>query len=127
MSSRRQRRQEFARYRADAGRGLWTYVVAGSDPRLAAEPLLARCAGRWLEALSVSTARPCVVCDAELWSRRLVGALILTVPIVARPTSASCTGLCHTCAALPLATLEREVTALLSSIIVGGKLDPIEE
>ena len=127
MSSRRQRRQEVARYRTDAGRGLWTYVVAGSDPRLATQPLLARCVERWLEALSVSSARPCLICGGELWSRRLVGALILTVPIVARPTSASCTGLCHTCAALPLPVLEREVTALLSSVVVGGRLGPIKE
>jgi hypothetical protein len=127
IMGRHERRSDLARYRRDASRNdLLTFLVQPNDVLLASAPLLQRAARHWLAALSVRS-RSCIVCSSWLWSEQSVGALLISTPCVARPTSAGTAAVCRECwsAGLPVQALERAVEQTLQSVIPNGKLEPL--
>ena len=93
MSSRHERR----RFRRETSHhALLTYLVEPTDPALDQVPLLKASAHHWISALSVRV-RHCLICSSWLVNRHDVGALLLTVPEVAKPVSAGTAGICRTC------------------------------
>ena len=120
---RRERRAELARYRKEAADGLVTYLVPPGDDRLAKMPLLQRAARSWLGELSVRV-RHCIVCNMWIVDRRDVGLLLLTHPAGGRPTSASVSGVCTGCAALPLPALQQAALTSLKEAVPGAYFAP---
>ena len=124
MSSRHERR----RFRRETSRhALLTYLVEPTDPALDQVPLLKASARHWLDALSVRV-RHCAVCSSWLVNRHEVGALLLTVPEVAKPVSAGTAGICRACwsADLGVDALERACATVLQEVIPGGRFQPMD-
>lgn len=126
MSNRHARRADLARYRHDACRALLTFLVEPSDPALHRARLLNAAANHWLGALATRV-RHCIVCSRWLVDRRDVGALLLSVPAVARPTSAGTAGVCADWwrVGLPVEALERACETTLQVVVPGGRLEPM--
>jgi hypothetical protein len=128
MMGRHERRADLARYRRDASRrDLLTFLVEPDDGLLATAPFLQRAARHWLDALSTTRSRSCIVCSSWLWSAESVGALLISTPAVSKPTSAGTAAVCRGCwDDLPLKALERAVEQTLQSVIPGGRLEPMD-
>jgi hypothetical protein len=107
-------------------RELLTFLVAPDDARLRGAPLLQHTAGRWLDLLSTRT-RFCIICSSWLVDREQVGLLLLATPATAKPTSASCCGVCRGCAdaGLPLEALSRAAERVLREALP-GRLEPMD-
>ncbi len=119
MNSRHERRAELSRFRREASVGLTTFLVEPGDGRLGAVPLLQRASRHWLAGLSVKV-RSCIVCSEWLWSADSVGLVLLSTPAVARPVSASVSGICVACAELPLPALEQATLKSLQAALPGA-------
>ena len=120
---RRERRIELSLYRREAAHGLQTYLCPPGDDRLARIPLLQRAARNWLSSLSVKV-RSCIVCSEWLWSADSVGLVLLSTPDIARPTSASVSGICTACATLPQEALEAAALISLRAAVPGAHFAP---
>ena len=72
--------------------------------------------------------RHCIVCSSWVVNKQHVGALLLTTPDIAKPTSAGTAAICRACwdADLPLQALERACESVLQEVIPGGRLEPLE-
>ena len=124
MSNRHQRR----RYRREASNALLTYLVDVDDP-LDEHPLLQRAARYWCDGLpTMVPMRHCIVCDACLWKKQHVGALLLSTPSSVNPTSATIVGICRRCwDDLPLDAIEREAEHVLQEVIPNGRFEPHQD
>ncbi len=124
--SRHTRRADLAHFRRAASRtSLLTYLVAPEDPALDGVPLLRRATDSWIAALSVRV-RSCINCHLWITDKRNVGLVLLSTPLVAKPTSASICGVCLKCAELPLSELEQAATVALQAAVPGGRFEPPE-
>jgi hypothetical protein len=133
LSNRAQRRRtevarqaSMQRYRREAGSCLWTFVV-GVDEDLSEAPLLQRTVLWWLDALPTFTPlRQCICCSDDLWHRDQVAGFLLSTPsplLHVPPVSAS--GICRGCwHGRDLAAVESAVSKVLSTVVVGGRLEP---
>jgi hypothetical protein len=92
------------------------------DAALNEVPLLQHAAQRWLDLISVKV-RHCIICSSWIANRQSVGALLLSMPVVARPHSASVCGVCRECwdADLGLDALERAATTALREAVPNGR------
>ena len=126
MSNRHQRRADLRAFKR-AAPALRTYLCQPDDRRLDGVPLLRAAADDWLGALTMRC-RHCVICSARIIDRRDVGALLLSVPDVAAPTSAGTAAVCLTCweSEPPMVELEQACTAVLRSVIPHGRFEPLE-
>ena len=125
MSSRHERR----RFRRETSHhALLTYLVEPTDPALDQVPLLKASAHHWISALSVRV-RHCLICSSWLVNRHDVGALLLTVPEVAKPVSAGTAGICRTrwSADLGVDVLERACASVLHEVIPNGRFEPHQD
>ena len=116
------RRVDLARFRRDASRrDLLTFLVPPDDAALATAPLLQRTARNWIGLLD-QRVRHCIICSAWIVNRS-VGLLLLAMPAVVKPTSASCCGVCRECAdaGLPPQALEKACATVLHEVIPGGR------
>jgi hypothetical protein len=109
-------------YRREASAGLITHLVEPNDPALHRSPLLCAAASDWLDGLTTRM-RSCIVCSAWIVDRTYVGALLLSMPDVSKPVSASACGVCSGCWAADLAqdVLERAATVALRRALPGGR------
>ncbi|WP_426615360.1 hypothetical protein [Bradyrhizobium sp. McL0616] len=119
--NRHARRRDLARFRRASSASLLTYLVEPGDNRLSQAPLLKVAAHGWLASLSTRV-RSCIVCSAWLVNRDHVGAMLLAMPGIAKPTSASTCGICCQCwdADLPDAALDRACATALNEAVPGG-------
>jgi hypothetical protein len=124
MSNRAQRRADLHDFKR--AHTLLTFLIAPDDVRLSGAPLLQQTASRWLDLLT-KRVRFCIVCNSWLVGRQDVGLVLLAAP-AARPSSASCCGVCHGCADadLPLEALERAAERALRAALPNGRLAPLE-
>jgi hypothetical protein len=122
---RHERRSDVARFRRDASRALRTYLCEPNDPALAG--ILKASACSWCDALE-QRVRHCIVCSAWIVNRQHVGALLLTTPDIAKPTSAGTAAICRECwdADLPMQALERAAEHVLQKVIPNGRFEPME-
>lgn len=118
MSSRHERR----RFRRDASSVLPTYLREPNDPALAG--ILKASAWSWCDALE-QRVRHCIVCSAWIVNKQHVGALLLTTPDIAKPTSAGIAAICRACwdADLPTEALERACASVLQAVILNGRFE----
>jgi hypothetical protein len=113
-------------FRREASQSLVTYLCEPNDDRIDSMPLLRRAAEHWLSGLS-ERAHHCLICQCRVVSRDHVGALLLSTPDIAKPTSASTCAVCEACwtADLPVDALERAAESVLRSVVPNGKLEPL--
>ena len=123
MNSRHERRVQLSRFRREASVGLTTFLVEPGDGRLGAVPLLQHASRHWLDSLA-ARARCCIVCSEWLWSADSVGLVLLSTPAVARPVSASVSGICVACAELPQEALEQATLKSLQAALPGAYFAP---
>lgn len=121
--SRHERRASLTRYRQEAGSALTTYLVDPDQPLDV--PILQNAARSWLDALP-RRMRSCIACSGLMWERQRVGWLLLSMPAVPKPPSASVCGICCECADLPLPALERAATTALQTAVPGGRFEPLD-
>jgi hypothetical protein len=100
-------------------------LVEPDDAALTDMPLLKTAASNWLDGLSIRV-RHCIVCSAWIVNGHHVGALLLTTPRVAKPTSASTSAVCWD-ADLPVETLERACADALQEVVPGGRFEPHQD
>lgn len=119
---RHEKRASLALYRREASHTLTTFLVEPNDPALNDVPLLQHAARRWLDLISVRV-KYCIICSSWIANRQSVGALLLSMPVVVRPTSASVCSVCRECwdADLGLEALERAATTSLRAAVPGGR------
>jgi hypothetical protein len=124
IENRHERRSGLARFRRAASRSLLTYLVEPTDCRLDGAPLLQRAANHWLDALA-ARARHCIVCGSRIVDRQHVGALLLSTPDIANPTSVGTVAICAGCwaADLPADKLERACATALHEVIPHGAFE----
>jgi hypothetical protein len=121
---RHERRASLARYRREAGQALLTYMVPPDDPAL--DGLLRRAARNWIAALPTRV-RSCIICCSGIANGRDVGAVLLSTPDIAKPTSASVCAVCIGCwdADVGHDALSRAAATALNAAIKNGRwLDP---
>jgi hypothetical protein len=119
MSNRHSRR----RFRYEGSNALQTYLCEPDDPALSG--LLRNTANAWVRLLAIKTGH-CIVCSSWMVERRDVGLVLLTTPATAKPTLASCCGICFECADLPLEALERAATVALNAVMP-GHFEPMQK
>jgi hypothetical protein len=125
MSNRHQRRADLRAFKREAS-SLRTYLVEVDDPGLNDAPLLLRASQSWLDGLSVR-ARHCLVCNCLIANRTEVGALLMSTPDVARPTSVGSAAICAACwtADLPIDAVERACATVLREVCPNGVFEPL--
>jgi hypothetical protein len=121
--NRHARRSELARYRQVTGGTVNTYLVDPDQPLDL--PILQNAARSWLDALP-RRMRSCIVCSGLMWERQRVGWLLLSVPVVPKPPSASVCGICCECVDLPLPALERACAIALETAVPGVAFEPLD-
>jgi hypothetical protein len=121
---RHERRSDIARFRREASRALLTYLCEPNDPALAG--ILKSSASSWCDALE-QRVRHCLVCTCWVVNKEHVGALLLTTPDIAKPTSVGTAAICRVCwdADLPMEALERACESVLQAVRPGGRLEPL--
>ena len=126
MSNRHQRRGDLRAFRREAP-ALLTFLCEPDDVRLHTMPLLKAAARDWLDALATRV-RQCIICNSWIVDRQHVGALLLTTPDIAKPTSAGTAAVCKACwdADLPMQALERAAEHVLQKVIPNGRFEPME-
>jgi hypothetical protein len=114
-------------FRRQVSGALLTYLVEPDDAGLHDAPLLQRAARHWLAALSTRV-RHCIVCSSWIANRQDVGALLMSTPVIVKPTSVGTAAICRECweAELPTEALvracyRRHVRAVVSSIRIGAQ------
>jgi hypothetical protein len=127
MSNRHQRRADLADFKRKASHtALLTYLCPPDDPALDRAPLLRAAARDWLGRLATRV-RYCIVCNSWLVNRQDVGALLLSVFDIAKPTDVGIAAVCKACwDADDIEALERAVEQTLRSVIPNGKLEPLD-
>jgi hypothetical protein len=125
MSNRHQRRSDLAMMRETGV--LWTFLIAPNDARLRSAPLLRQTADRWLDQTLRRNVRHCILCASWLVDRGHVGLILLATPASARPSAASCAGICRECtdADLPMQAIEQAAAKVLGMAIPGGRFEPL--
>jgi len=124
MNNRHQRR----RFRHEATHAtLTTFLCEPTDPALATVPLLQRASRHWLDMLAVRV-RHCIVCNVWIVGEQDVGALLMSMPDIAKPVSVGSAAICRSCwsSDLPLDALERACATVLSTVVPNGSFEPMD-
>jgi hypothetical protein len=124
--NRHERRADLHAFKREA-QVLRTFLIPPDDERLNAMPLLKAAARDWLDQLGVRV-RHCLICNSWIVDRHHVGALLLSVPDIPKPTTVGTAAMCRECwdADLPAKALERACETVLHEVIPGGRFEPLE-